>query len=207
MGASEIMDNLKQIAQSEENLGVSCASGTSYVDFSFQFNAAKDHDKIEKRIFSMLRSISKQTYKLKTKRVGCLVVLGNFDTAPNHIVKGMRQISKNPIQKYMNISAASFEKEIISLFKDNLDGAVVINKNGQLLGAGIYLIVDNPSLDIPEGSGTRHISAASFSTKENIHAVFTLSEETSAVRSWKNGVFVEQYSPNEDLGKSKNEEK
>lgn len=195
------MDNLKNPASGPEPLS------EPSVDFSFQFNVAKEHDKIEKRIFSMLRTISKQTCKLKTKRVGCLVVLGNFDAATNHIVAGMRQISKNPIQKYLNISANSCEKEILSLFKESLDGAVIINKNGQLLGAGIYLIVDNPSLDIPDGSGTRHISAASFSTKENIQAVFTLSEETSIVRSWKNGVFVEQYSPNEDLGKNKNEEK
>ena len=59
--------------------------------------------------------------------------------------------------------------------------------------------------DIPDGSGTRHISAASFSTKEDVRAVFTLSEETSIVRVWKNGVFVEQFSPNEELGTSKDE--
>tara|TARA_A100001011_G_scaffold400058_1_gene512027 strand:+ start:2435 stop:3019 length:585 start_codon:yes stop_codon:yes gene_type:complete len=175
------------------------------VDFSFQFNAAKEHDKIEKRIFSLLKNISKQTSKLKTKKVGCLIVFGNFEAAENHVVFGMRTISKNPIQKYMNISASSNEKEIISLFKENLDGAIIINKNGQILGANIYLIVDNPSLDIPDGSGTRHISAASFSTKEDIRAVFTLSEETSVVRVWKNGVFVEQFSPNEELSASKNE--
>jgi len=175
------------------------------VDFSFQFNAAKEHDKIEKRIFSLLKNISKQTYKLKTKRVGCLVVLGNFDTAENHVVSGMRQITKNPIQKYINISTSSFEKEITSLFKEGLDGAIIINKNGQILGASIYLIVDNPSLDIPDGSGTRHISAASFSTKDGIRAVFTLSEETSIVRVWKNGVFIEQFSPNEESGVLKDE--
>ena len=179
-------------------------SGPS-VDFSFQFNAAKEHDKIEKRIFSLLKVISKQTSKLKNKKVGCLVVFGNFDTAENHVVSGMRQITKNPIQKYINISSPSSEKEITSLFKENLDGAIIINKNGQILGANIYLIVENPTLDIPDGSGTRHISAASFSTKDEIRAVFTLSEETSVVRIWKNGVFIEQFSPNEELGVSKDE--
>ena len=64
---------------------------------------------------------------------------------------------------------------------------------------------DNPSLDIPDGSGTRHISAASFSTNDKIRSVFTLSEETSIVRIWKNGVFVEQFSPNEESGASKDE--
>ena len=75
-----------------------------------------------------------------------------------------------------------------------------MNHNGQILGTGIYLTVDDPSLDIPDGTGTRHISAASFSVRDDVIATFTLSEETLAVRMWKDGAFTEQYRPNEDEG-------
>ena len=101
----------------------------------------------------------------------------------------------NPIQKYINIAESIFEKDTSSLLREGSDGAIIVNRNGQIIGSRIYLVVDDSSLDVPDGCGTRHISAASFSTREDITAVFTLSEETSVVRTWKKGAFVEQFNP------------
>ena len=166
-------------------------------DFSFQFSAAREHQKVEKKIFSILCEISKEN-KDSQKKLGILVVLGIFDTAKDYIVTGMRQIGINPIQKYIDISSTSFKKDIATLFREEADGAIVVNRNGQIIGSKVYLIVDNPALEVPEGCGTRHISAASFSIRDDVIAVFTLSEETSIVRTWKNGEFVDQYNPEDD---------
>ena len=84
----------------EEDLGPS-------VDFSFQFSAEREFNKVEKKIFTHLCNISQKSYKAKNK-LGILVVLGSFDNNENHIIRGMRQIGVNPIQKYLNVSNTNF---------------------------------------------------------------------------------------------------
>lgn len=166
----------------------------SSVDFSFQFSSAREFQKVEKKIYNNLIEISKAAYKV-SNGIGCIIVYGNFDVYRDHIIPGMRQIGINPVQKYINLSINSFEKDFISMVKDNQDGSIIINRDGQILGNKIYLTVDNPILDVPEGCGTRHITAASFSTRKDVMSVFTLSEETSLVRIWKDGQISEQYNP------------
>lgn len=178
----------------------------TFSDFSFQFSAAREFKKVEKKIFNLLCSISKDSFKDK-KRHGLLVVLGSFDVAKDYVVYGMRQIGVNPVQKYTNIAINSFEKDIKSLFSKDYDGAIIINRNGQVIGARIYLTVNDPSLEVPGGCGTRHITAASFSKRDDVISVSTLSEETNIVRVWKDGSFVEQYSPDEDIVEEKVEDK
>lgn len=167
-------------------------SPSPHVDFSYQFNIGRE--KAEKKIFQFLCQIANDLYQQK-KNIGALIVLGCFDSSP--FVDGMRQLGNKKIEKYLNVAFGQFEAEVIKLFQADEDGAIVVNQNGQILGTGIYLTVDNPSLDIPEGAGTRHISAASFSAREDVLATFTLSEETLTVRMWKDGQFTEQYRPEE----------
>lgn len=169
----------------------------SHIDFSYQFNAAKDYQKVEKKIFTLLCEISKETYK-KQKNTGLIIVLGTFDKSDDHIVAGMRQIGINPVQKYLNLCEDAFTKDIFSMLREGSDGAIIVNRNGQIIGSKIYLVVDDSSLEVPDGCGTRHISAASFSTRDDILAVFTLSEESFVVRTWKNGTFVEQFDPSDE---------
>lgn len=178
-----------------------------FIDFSFQFNTAKEYAKVEKKVFDYICEVSDHCYETDSNR-GLLIVLGIFDNSNSkeHIVYGMRQIGKNPIQKYLNVTISSHKKEISTMMLENYDGAFIINRNGQLLGAGIYLTVENPNLDIPDGSGTRHITAASFSTESHVHAIFTLSEETNTVRVWKDGTFVEQFNPSEKDNGEDNDE-
>jgi DNA integrity scanning protein DisA with diadenylate cyclase activity len=164
------------------------------VDFSYQFNIARE--KVEKKIFALLCSVSKKLFE-ENKKVGALIVLGAFDH--KQVVPGMRQISSKKIEKYINVAFPSFESDVLALFESGDDGAIIINQFGQILGSGIYLIVDNPNLDIPEGAGTRHITAASISTRADVVSAYTLSEETLAVRMWKLGQFTEQFKPEEEF--------
>lgn len=161
------------------------------VDFAYQL--AKSRDRVEKKIFNALCTISLELYS-KEEKFGALVVLGIFKSQ----TPGMRQFGSSKLEKYINIMGPQ-EEEVISMLKSGDDGAIVISDSGQVLGSGIYLTVDSPNLDIPEGAGTRHISAASFSLRENIIATFSLSEETRIVRKWKNGAVSEQFDPSDKL--------
>lgn len=179
----------KEIKMAAEN-----AIAMPSVDFSYQFNLSRE--RVEKKIFSYLCDISKKLHK-GDKKVGALIVLGRFSGQEDHIITGMRQLGSSKIEKYLNVAFGHFEADVLKIFESGDDGAIIIGENGQILGTGIYLTVHNPLLDIPDGAGTRHISGASFSTRNDIMATFTLSEETLAVRMWKNGVFVEQFHPDE----------
>lgn len=160
-------------------------------DFSYQVNLSRE--KVEKKIFTMLCKITDKLTREKQNR-GALIVFGEFGSNVN----GMRRFGPGRIEKYLNVVNANSEQSIMEIFESGKDGAVIIDDSGQLLGTGIYLTVDNPNLDIPEGTGTRHISAASFSKREDVIATLTMSEETGVVRMWKEGAFTEQYDPNEN---------
>jgi DNA integrity scanning protein DisA with diadenylate cyclase activity len=160
------------------------------VDFSYQFNIFRE--RVEKRIFSLMCDISKKLLEDK-KRIGVLVVLGTFTVS----AIGMRPFGKHKIEKYINVVFPNSEADVLKIFESGDDGAIVINQGGEVLGSGLYLMVNDPTLDIPEGTGTRHISAASFSQREDVLATFTLSEETLSVRLWKNGALHEHFNPEE----------
>ena len=160
------------------------------VDFAYQLSVSRE--RIEKRVFQNLRNISEELL-MKDEFVGSLIVFGVFKTQ----VDGMRQFGGSKLEKYINVVGAH-EEEFINMVRSGDDGAIVISDSGQILGSGIYLTVDDPTLDIPEGAGTRHISAASFSKRDDILATFTLSVETRIVRKWKDGAVNEQFDPSDD---------
>jgi DNA integrity scanning protein DisA with diadenylate cyclase activity len=192
------MENMgKEMSKEESQASADAGRKVTSADFSFQFSAAREHQKVEKKVFNTLCEISKEG-RSKDSKLGILVVFGIFDTSKEYVVSGMRQIGMNPIQKYIDIASPSFKEDVSGLFRDGADGAIVINRNGQIIGSKVYLIVDNPSLEVPDGCGTRHISAASFSERDDVIAVFTLSEETSVVRTWKGGSFTDQFDPEDE---------
>jgi len=166
-------------------------------DFSFQYSLSKEFLRIEKKIFDTLKRVSLKCYTSE-KSLGTMIVYGSFDFNENHIVKGLRQIGVNPIQRFVSFGYNNFNEDITSLILENNDGAIIVDKSGQILGARVYLTVDNPSLDVPEGCGTRHITAASFSQRKDVLSVTTLSEESLAVRRWKDGSFIDQFFPSEE---------
>ena len=162
------------------------------IDFAFQLNLARD--KSEKKIFSYLCEISQKFHKAG-KRIGVLVVLGIFGSATTPIVDGMRKLNTDKLDSYINVNYPQFKDDLVEIFESGEDGAIIINQDGQLLAEKVYLTVDDPSVEIPKGAGTRHISAASFSARKDVLAAFTLSEETFFVRVWKNGEYTEQFHP------------
>lgn len=164
----------------------------STIDFNYQFSLIRD--KVERRISTLLCDISRNLHK-ERKNAGTIIVLGNFYSQ----AKGMRSFGKYKVEKYLNVLFPTNEQEIIKMFESGEDGAIIINHSGEVLATNMYLIVDNPNLEIPEGTGTRHISAASFSQRPDVLSTFTLSEETLSVRMWRKGVVVELFHPDDEV--------
>jgi len=162
------------------------------IDFSFQLNLARE--KTEKKIYTYLTEISEKNFK-EGNKVGAMIVLGVFGSANTTSVEGMRKLTNDKMDIYVNVNFPQFKEDCVTIFDSGDDGAIIINQDGQVIGDKVYLTVDDPTLGIPEGTGTRHITAASFSTRKDVLAVFTLSEQTNMVRVWKNGEYTGQFNP------------
>lgn len=177
-----------------------------HVDFGIQFELAKSSQRTEESILNALKKVAEEVYRGIRSGVGILIVLGDFEKYGPR-VNGMVQMKpkQNPIDTLLHINDESAFELLTQYSNSANDGAIIVDKSGQLLGAGVYLIVEHPSLEIPEDCGTRHKAAASFSLREDIIAVFTLSEETNIIRLWKDGSLKEVYRT--DDGGKKNAKK
>lgn len=175
-----------------------------HVDFSMQLSLNKDSEQVEASIFECLQDIAGGVEAKLRSPLGALIVLGDFERYGPQI-KGMAQMKpkQNPVESMIIITAEDAIDYIIEYSISPFDGAIVVNRTGQVLGAGIYLVVDNPLLETPDDCGTRHKAAASFSERNDVISVLTLSEETNTVRLWKNGRTTRVFR----IGSEKNKEK
>jgi DNA integrity scanning protein DisA with diadenylate cyclase activity len=190
----------------EETNNTSHIAVTPFVDFSMQFSLAKNNERVERCIFESLQELAREVAFGKQKSLGSIVVLGDFEKFGPQI-DGMVQMKpkQNPVESlriFDSTHGAAYIKEFsISPF----DGAMIVDKTGQIIGAGVYLVVEDPTLDTPEDCGTRHKAAASFSRREDVISVLTLSEETNTVRIWQHGKVKEVYRTNEVVAEEKEE--
>lgn len=162
-------------------------------DYSTQFKFARVWNKGRSQILDILEEIADDFYKDNIKR-GIIIVFGMFD---NHdgIVDGVVQMGTNPITTYKSIYDDDF-KDFLLLMSES-DGALLVNRTGQIIAARTYLVVDHPDLVKDEECGTKHRAAASFSKRPEIQHVFTLSEETLKVRQWYRGEVEHTHDPHE----------
>jgi len=158
------------------------------VDFSMQLSLNKDSEHIESGILGCLVKIATKVEDNTHAPMGALIVLGDFEKFGPQI-SGMVQMKpkQNPVESLIMFNPEDFANFVKEFSVPPFDGAMVVNRSGQVLGAGIYLVVDNPLLETPDDCGTRHKAAASFSERNDVISVLTLSEETNIVRLWKNG--------------------
>jgi DNA integrity scanning protein DisA with diadenylate cyclase activity len=158
----------------------------AFVDFSEQLGLEHDGQAVEDFILKLLQSLSSKVASKELNPIGSLIVLGKYEKGE---ADGMIQMKpkQNPIKSLMMVNSKDGIRFIKEFSQKPYDGAIVINHDGQILGAGIYLVISDPTLDIPDGCGTRHKSAASFSLQNSAISVLTLSEETNTIRIWKRG--------------------
>jgi len=168
-----------------------------FIDFSPKFSLVKANETRCKRIFELLCDISKETVKNKSKGLGkrgLLLSYGKFDKN-NNIVYGMVQLNKKQTNdNVMWIQDKKFKDFLIEK-SETSDGAIIINHDGLVLGTDINLTVDNPIASIEDECATRHLTAMSFSEREDVISTFTLSEETSKVRVYIHGKREELFDP------------
>jgi len=146
----------------------------------------KKYRKIERNIFDILRIIASRVAAGSAQKMGAIVVFGDFKSCHT---KGLVQMKpkQNPITSPIMIDTSEGAEAIEIFSRHPYDGAIVVNGDGEIIAAGIYLIVEHPNIDIPDGCGTRHKSAASFSLHNYVNSVLTLSEESNIVRLWRDG--------------------
>jgi DNA integrity scanning protein DisA with diadenylate cyclase activity len=169
-------------------------SAALFIDFSMQFSFAKNNERVERCIFESLQKLAKEVTTGKQDAIGSIIVLGDFEKfGPK--VDGMVQMKpkQNPIESLKMFDSLHGNDYIKEFSESPFDGAIIVDKTGQIVGAGVYLVVSDPTLDTPEDCGTRHKAAASFSRRNDVISVLTLSEETNTVRIWQHGKIKEVY--------------
>jgi DNA integrity scanning protein DisA with diadenylate cyclase activity len=165
---------------------------TVTLDLSAQAHLANADERLKQLIYEVLKQITKEQSK-EEKHTGGIVVLGAFVKC-NYNVPGLRQIRDNPIAgELLYVTEDNIKDKLRELFKN--DGAVIIDQSGQLLAARVYLQVDHADIKVDDECSTRHISAASFSNRDDIVASFTLSEQTGKVRVYVKGQQEDVFNP------------
>jgi DNA integrity scanning protein DisA with diadenylate cyclase activity len=192
----------------ETQNNIVATNGKPCVDFGMQIGLAKNNEQVEKKIFKLLCGIAENIVKTSQKPLGALIVLGDFEKH-GPVVGGVVQMKpkQNPIDTFKIIDTEHGAQLIKEYSQAPYDGAIVLDKTGQILGVGVYLIIEHPTLDIPDDCGTRHKAAASFSMREDVISVFTLSEETNIVRIWKEGKAAKVFRVDDEKSKTEDEDK
>ena len=183
-------------------------NGKPSVDFSMQINLAKNNEKVEKKIFKLLCGIAEKIVGQSQEPIGTIIVLGDFEKY-GPVISGVVQMKpkQNPIDTFKIVDTEHGAQLIKEYSQSPYDGAMILDKTGQILGVGVYLIIEHPTLDIPDDCGTRHKAAASFSMRSDVISVFTLSEETNIVRIWKEGKAAKVFRVEDEKPKMEDEDK
>ncbi len=171
-------------------------------DFSSQ--AKLGSKQLITHIFELLKSVSIANEQ-KHEHLGALIVLGEF-AQHDYQVPGIRLIHTNPLAgELIYVTDEMIEEKLVELFK--LDGAMVIDQTGQILGARTFLLPEQADIMLEDEVNTRHIAAASASTRDDIIAGFTVSEETGKVRLYVRGKQEEVFDPREVVEKKSRKRK
>jgi DNA integrity scanning protein DisA with diadenylate cyclase activity len=118
------------------------------------------------------------------KPVGALLVVG--DT--RRVMELSRPINFNPFRGYSRPERDLRDRRVREQIKDlaQLDGAIVIGRDGIAVAACVYLDVPSDGITLSKGLGSRHWAAASVSRKTKAVAV-VVSQSSGTVRLFLNG--------------------
>jgi len=124
--------------------------------------------------------------------VGTLFVVG--DTAK--VLRMSHSLNFNPFRGYPPDERDVRDRKVREQIKDiaQLDGAIIIRRNGVAEAACMQLDVASDGLSISKGLGTRHWAAAAVSKKTKAIAI-AVSQSSGAVRIFQNGEVVLQIEP------------
>ena len=117
------------------------------------------------------------------RKIGTAFIVGD----PQELNKHLKQMIINPFYNLTDKPKITDPdlKETIKNFAQ-LDGAFIINPEGEIISAGTYIDIDTAELEFPDGFGTKHRSCAALTKQTNSIAV-VVSETAGRVRVLKQG--------------------
>lgn len=163
----------------------------------FSANPAPITEVVDEAVFERVLQIAGKLARegREGRPVGTIFVLGDSDAVSEHT----QQMILNPLEghprKRRNVMDEGLEETIREL--SALDGAFVVDKEGILLSAGTYLDAPTQGIELRQGLGARHYSAASV-TKVTRAVAIALSESSGGLTVFKGGsVLIEVEKPAE----------
>lgn len=119
--------------------------------------------------------------------VGTMFVIGDAYRVMQHA----RQLVLNPFRGYSRSLRNLLDPSLAETMKEFalIDGAFVVEADGTVLGAGIYLTPHATKVRLPPGLGARHQVAAAITAHTQAMAI-TVSQSTGAVTLFRNGQIV-----------------
>jgi DNA integrity scanning protein DisA with diadenylate cyclase activity len=131
-------------------------------------------------------------YGFEGKPVGTILVYGD----ESRVLKRSRQLTFNPYRGYAAKSrnvALGPVRESLKIFA-RMDGAIIVDADGNVAAAGRYLLVPPSETPIVRGRGTRH-QAAAFITRETRALAIVVSETGGRVTLFSRGKTVFDLAP------------
>lgn len=127
---------------------------------------------------------------------GALIVLGDSEK----VLQGAKQLILNPFHGHDDanrmLTNTSVHGMMLELAK--LDGAFVVRGDGYIRTAGAFLSTADAEVEIPQGLGTRHFSAAAVTARTDSTAV-VVSSTDGHIRVFSGGVLVLEMDPDVPL--------
>jgi DNA integrity scanning protein DisA with diadenylate cyclase activity len=125
------------------------------------------------------------------RKIGTLFVVGDSEV----VLKHSRPMILDPLHGHPEESKRIDDPDARETLKElaQLDGAFVVSDEGVVLSAARYIDAVSDRLELPLGLGSRHVAAASVSSRTD--AVAVVVSESSTVRMFDDGELVAQIVP------------
>src|ERR671921_691755 len=125
------------------------------------------------------------------RKIGTLFVVGDSEA----VLKHSRPMILDPLYGHPYASKRIDDPNVRETLKElaQLDGAFVVSDEGVVLSAARYIDAASNHLDLPLGLGSRHVAAASVSSRTE--AVSVAVSESSRVRMFDDGELVSEIVP------------
>ncbi len=125
------------------------------------------------------------------RKIGTLFVVGDTET----VMSNSRPMILDPLQGHPDDAKHINDPNVRETLKElaQLDGAFVVSDEGIVISAARYIDSVSDNLTLPLGLGSRHMAAASVSSRTGAVAVAV--SESSMVRVFDNGELISEIIP------------
>jgi diadenylate cyclase len=125
------------------------------------------------------------------RKIGTLFVVGDSE----EVLRRSRPMILDPLHGHPDELKRIDDPDVRETLKElaQLDGAFVVSEEGVVLSAARYIDAVSNHLELPLGLGSRHVAAASVSSRTD--AVAVVVSESSTVRMFDDGELVVEIVP------------